>query len=484
VSQEVNISSISILIRKWFSDRLEEVKNLLPSLLKKTKTVSGMFEGLSNVNSLKMSKWNFYCSKTIDSVPNPWGDVLRQPCLDFYNQEIFKQIETIFSDLAASKVRDVNVQVSSFVWTDSDTDFRLKKKALISGFSQTMTSLSSRFLSLFSEVEPLLKPDNLSFVYDQDILEMRTTVVYKIQDRFQTLLDQFEQTVKKHPSKVLSLSFLTRSLAIDCESLQKIFTLGVKENEFSDLSNEMLSRSQNWLCLHYNQRIETFSIQLLKLSESSVEQIMEGSLNWHEVALAQDTGPSFIRVPIFPSQQLTDFLTLVSQEVNTISGHGAGDHLCSEIVVKMSKEILRVYRETYERLSSSKLPESVKQKKAIQCYFDLHFLRSLVKYVKEDRIRDANSGAVGQLNHAVKSFESLLDPFDLHLMTPRIQSYVANSIRTTLQMTSLFLPQDCVYALKKMSEPKDSVMRQDIGLIRPSNTQLELLSLETIPDKK
>lgn len=476
-SCEVDLNSVSNLCKNWLMNHIERLRSLLPNLLKKTSSLTEMLQSLSNVNALKMSKWNFYCSKTTGTTLDTWGDVLRDPCLDHFNQVIQKQIEAVFSDLKTSNIRDLDVNVASFVWNDSEADFELKKKALVPGLSYMVNSVSSRLSSLTQECELLMSQERLSFLFDQDILEMRSTLVGGIESRMKQFLEQVEQTVKKHPSKVLPLSLLIRSLFIDCPSLRAAFKLGVNQNQYDDLVKEMQSHSQKWLCLHYYQRIEIFSIQLLKISETSIEQMTEGSLNWQEISLTEDgTSSSFIRIPIFPSQQMTDFLTLLSHEVNTISGHGIGNQLCVEITVKMSKELLRVYRETLDRLSLSKLPESIKEKKAVQCYFDLLFLRNLIKVVNDERIKKET---LPQLNEVVKSFESLLDPFDLHLMTPHLQSRVLNTIKTTLQMSSMFLPEYCLDTLKKISEPKETtVTRQDTCLTRPSNQQLELLPLD------
>ena len=472
-------NKITDITKSWFEEQVAKIQKYLPDMLKKTVNLNEVFDGLSAVNALKMSKWNSFCCKSTGTTMNPWGDILRDACLKHFNMIVNKKTDSAFVHLNVSNVRDMDPNVSSFVWDQNDTDFDLKRKALVPGFHSILEAASLELISLSNQCQPLLSPERISFIFEQDVSGMRTNVVDSIQQKLESFVSKLDQTVKVQPSKVLPASFLLRSLALKCPSLKTVLAIGFQEEQYNNLVKWLLTKSRDWLVLHYFRRIETFSVQLLKVSDISVEQMTEGAWNWQEVQLKEeDSSGSFIRIPVFPSLQLIDFLTCLSREVNVISAYGPSDLLCIEVTVKASTEFLRVYQETLDRLSSSSLPDSIKQKKGVQCYFDLLFFRIIVKSIKDERLKTSH---LPQINQLIKSFESHLDPFDLHLMSPLLQTHSLVAIKSTLQIISLFVSEEAVETLKKVTDSKDSsssgTTKQDFSLVRPSHPPFQLLDI-------
>jgi hypothetical protein len=111
-------------------------------------------------------------------------------------------------------------------------------------------------------------------------------------------------------------------------------------------------------------------------------------------------------------------------------------------------EVVRCYRETHERLkgSGNVLQKNIQQKKAVQCYFDLHFWRTLVKGIRDPRIQTEQ---LPHLNSLAKSFEHLLDPFDFHLMSSSLNKSVLKAIKGNQHTLSFFIPDTALELIKK-----------------------------------
>lgn len=473
----------------WWKQQDTFLQQVLPEFLNNQKAADVLMalQKLSLFNTPeRRSVWELNVESLLGRKVCFWNAALRDKFVERIKFSVNQTIDDAVSCLSMSRIADVKINVSSSVWAlppDQNT-FELRRYALIPELRITIESLRQK-ISLVRENVHLLVGDrkkNLTIITEQDWEALRSMPADLFDAKLGAFLQNMVHLTKSQSSKVLPACFLIRSIALLHSDLTLIYSLHSHPDQWSKMRAKLLHQSYAWLSSHYHNKIEQFSAQLLRVSDLSVDQVTESSLPWEETVLqdTKDSGvTSAIRTPVYASISFMDFLTLIAREVNQISSHGLAEEVIVAILVKAGTEIHRVYREALERIESSQLPTSLLQRKCLQCYFDLLFTKSILTPVKSDPKR---SVLLTKLATLIKSFESRVDPFDLHLMSSTMQRNVSIAIRNSNHILCLFVPEAVLESVKKLLDSKASASTGNENL-RPKQTP-PLLPLLPIPPKK
>ena len=447
----------------WWQQQESFLQQVLPDFLRNMKAVD-ILQALHEVSQFngpdRRSDWDRNCICLLDKRCCFWNDSLRNKMMDKIRSTITGGVDEAVSCLSVSSIADGTVNMSSFVWTTSedDDDFELKRLALIPELKHVMFAFKQTTSQIRMELD-LLTGDhqgNMSLISEPDWIAMKSTAADLFDAKLESFLRDLVRLTKSQSSKVLPACFLVKCIALSQSGLKSICAMHADPSQWDKMRTKLLRQSYSWLSIHFSRRIEQFSAHLLKVSELSVDQITESSMPWEETILkdGNESGTavtSVIRTPVYPSISFMDFLSLISREVNQISGHGLSDEVSVAILLKAGIEISRVYRETLDRIVSSQMPVSMLQRKSLQCYFDLLVSKAILTPIRSEQIRNT---FLPKLATLIKSFEVTLDPFDLHLMSSTIHRNVNIAIRNSNHILCLFVPEAALESVKKSVDSK------------------------------
>ena len=445
-------------LHKWYNEQKNTLSNCLKEHLSR-QDIRGLLTALQSGSQCFAEKrvdWDLSSSHLLDTKCCLWNDSLKHHFQHIFTNLVHNSVDDCVSSLKLTDMKDISV--SSFVWntkTSGSDALEFKQLALTPECGEMTKDFRDKVTVIYSSLDILTKNQKqLAIVPGDDIKLLLSITAERFDAKLDALLQDLIQMTKKQSSKSLPACFMIRSVILMKSDLKKVYDLHPEGDRWSKLRDRLLDASHDWLSQHYSRTIEKFSVPFLKLSDISADQLTESSLPWQEISLQEEgsveKGP-VIRVPVYPSILYMDFLNSISREVNQVSGHSVPDAVCISIMQKAGIEIIRVYTETGDRIKLSQLPSSVLQRKALQCLFDLLMTKSLLIPVRDEKIRDS---VIPRLTSLIKTFESLLDPFDLHLMSKTIHKHVGLAVRNSSQIISLILPVSVMETLRKTFDSK------------------------------
>jgi hypothetical protein len=474
----------------WWKQQETFLQQVLPEFLRNQTAADVLvaLQKLSEYNSTdRRSVWESNTEVLLGNKICFWSESLKDKFVESIRISISRTIDDSVSSLSLSQIADSGtINVSSSVWAPpkDQNSFELRKCALIPELMTVIESFRTKLSHVRENISLLVgdRQNTMHIIPEKDWESLRSMPVELFDAKLSAFLENMVEVTKMQSSKILPACFLVRSIALLHSDLNLIYSLHPDPNRWIKMRANFLHQSYAWLSTHYHMKIENSSPQLLRVSDLSVEQMTESSLPWEEIVLqdSNETGvTSVIRTPTYTSVSFMEFLTAIAREVNRISGHGLPDEVSVAILVKAGTEIIRVYEETLDRIQSSHLPTSLLQRKCLQCYYDLLFTKAILTPVKNDPKR---SVLLPKLVTLIKSFESRLDPFDLHLMSSTVQRNVYIAIRNSNHVLCLFVPESVLESIKNSSDSKASASTGNDNL-RPKQIP-PLLPLLPLPLKK
>ncbi|XP_071171265.1 conserved oligomeric Golgi complex subunit 1-like [Mytilus edulis] len=189
-----------------------------------------------------------------------------------------------------------------------------------------------------------------------------------------------------------------------------------------------------------NCQLEAFRIWVDHLSDVVLKEFRGGLVTdqnchivtnctrWDEVDIQEETEDgkkikSKISVPMQPSWYVQGLVFTLCQEINRVGGHAVTRSILQKLVNKVSDEMKDNYLEI---IHNSKNPKTkgyvpLPQQRALQLLFDVRFVLSIFP-----RKEDSKENKVYQqrMHQIIEGLEEKIDPFDLDVFTPYIQSHL------------------------------------------------------------
>nr|XP_012309226.1 conserved oligomeric Golgi complex subunit 1 isoform X1 [Aotus nancymaae] len=164
--------------------------------------------------------------------------------------------------------------------------------------------------------------------------------------------------------------------------------------------------------------------------------VLATATSWDELEIQEEaeSGSSVtskIRLPAQPSWYVQSFLFSLCQEMNRVGGHA----LPKVTVQEMLKSCMVQVVAAYEKLAEEKQIKKdgtfpVTQNRALQLLYDLRYL-SIVLTAKTDEVKSGRSKPDSRIEKVTDHLEALIDPFDLDVFTPHLNSNLHRLVQRT-----------------------------------------------------
>ncbi|XP_055994109.1 conserved oligomeric Golgi complex subunit 1 [Sorex fumeus] len=179
--------------------------------------------------------------------------------------------------------------------------------------------------------------------------------------------------------------------------------------------------------------------------------VLAAATSWEELEIQEEAESghsvtSKIRLPVQPSWYVQSFLFGLCQEVNRVGGHA----LPKVTLQEMLKSCLAQVVAAYEKLAADKQTKKegafpVTQNRALQLLYDLRYL-SMVLTAKGDEAKSGRSKQDSRTEKVVDYLEGLIDPFDLDVFTPHLNSHLQRLVQRTSVLFGLVTGPDSQFA--------------------------------------
>ncbi|XP_060058658.1 conserved oligomeric Golgi complex subunit 1 isoform X2 [Erinaceus europaeus] len=164
--------------------------------------------------------------------------------------------------------------------------------------------------------------------------------------------------------------------------------------------------------------------------------VLAMATSWDELEIQEEAEcgssvASKIRLPVQPSWYVQSFLFSLCQEINRVGGHA----LPKVTLQEMLKSCLVQVVTAYEKLSEEKQIKKegafpMTQNRALQLLYDLRYL-TIVLTAKGEDVKSGRSKQDSRLEKVTDSLEALIDPFDLDVFTPHLNSNLSRLVHRT-----------------------------------------------------
>ncbi|XP_017391096.1 conserved oligomeric Golgi complex subunit 1 isoform X1 [Cebus imitator] len=164
--------------------------------------------------------------------------------------------------------------------------------------------------------------------------------------------------------------------------------------------------------------------------------VLATATSWEELEIQEEaeSGSSVtskIRLPAQPSWYVQSFLFSLCQEMNRVGGHA----LPKVTVQEMLKSCMVQVVAAYEKLAEEKQIKKdgtfpVTQNRALQLLYDLRYL-NIVLTAKTDEVKSGRSKPDSRIEKVTDHLEALIDPFDLDVFTPHLNSNLHHLVQRT-----------------------------------------------------
>uniref|UniRef100_H0W5X7 Conserved oligomeric Golgi complex subunit 1 n=1 Tax=Cavia porcellus TaxID=10141 RepID=H0W5X7_CAVPO len=164
--------------------------------------------------------------------------------------------------------------------------------------------------------------------------------------------------------------------------------------------------------------------------------ILATATNWEELEIQEETesGSSItskIRLPSQPSWYVQSFLFSLCQEMNRVGGHTLPKVTLQEMLKNCMVQVITAYEKLSEGKQKKEGAFPLTQNWALQLLYDLRYLRIVLSSKQE--MKSGHGKLDCRTEKVTEQLEALIDPFDLDVFTP----YLNSNLHLLVQRTSV-----------------------------------------------
>ncbi|XP_036052250.1 conserved oligomeric Golgi complex subunit 1 [Onychomys torridus] len=225
--------------------------------------------------------------------------------------------------------------------------------------------------------------------------------------------------------------------------------------------------------------------QSLLLSDAG--SILATATNWDELEIQEETESgssvtSKIRLPTQPSWYVQSFLFSLCQEVNRVGGHALPKVTLQEMLKTCMAQVIAAYEQlTDEQQVKKEGTFAMTQNRALQLLYDLRYL-NIVLTSKGEEVRSGRSKPDSRIEKVTDRLEALIDPFDLDVFTPHLNSNLNRLVQRTSVLFGLVTGTENQFASR--SSTFNSQEPHNILPLASSQIRFGLLPLSTASTRK
>uniref|UniRef100_A0A671RCZ0 Conserved oligomeric Golgi complex subunit 1 n=1 Tax=Sinocyclocheilus anshuiensis TaxID=1608454 RepID=A0A671RCZ0_9TELE len=206
--------------------------------------------------------------------------------------------------------------------------------------------------------------------------------------------------------------------------------------KWSCLNEELLSCSMEAYGIWSSALVGSFATTL---HAGTAGSILSTATNWEELEIQEETESgnsimSKIRLPVQPSWYVNSLLFHLCLEVNRVGGHALPKVTLFDLLRGCLDQVVSEYEKLTQDTQGKDANLPMTQNRALQLLFDLRYLSaSLGSRLEEGR--SSRSQQDPRIQQVCDSLESHIDPFDLDVFTPHLNS----NLNRLSQRTSVLL---------------------------------------------
>nr|XP_020662380.1 conserved oligomeric Golgi complex subunit 1 [Pogona vitticeps] len=250
------------------------------------------------------------------------------------------------------------------------------------------------------------------------------------------------------------------------------------------LLQESLAAYRIWSTAVAKVLVHNFTESLLKDEAGS---ILATATNWEEIEIEEEseTGSSVkskIRLPVQPSWCVQFLLFGLCQEVNRVGGQTLPKVTLQELLKTCMTEVLAGYEKFSDRKhdkKEGKLP--ITQNRALQLLYDLRYLNIILTTKSED-MKSSRNKQDSRIEKQADFLESYIDPFDLDVFTPHLNSNLNRLVQRTSVLFGLLTGAENQYGSR--SSALTSQEQHNILPLTSSQIRFGLLPLSMSSSRK
>ncbi|XP_008574303.1 PREDICTED: conserved oligomeric Golgi complex subunit 1 [Galeopterus variegatus] len=175
--------------------------------------------------------------------------------------------------------------------------------------------------------------------------------------------------------------------------------------------------------------------------------VLAMATNWDELEIQEETesGSSItskIQLPIQPSWYVQSFLFSLCQEINRVGGHALPKVTLQEMLKSCVIQVVAAYEKLAEEKQNKKEGAfPITQNRALQLLYDLRYL-NIVLTTKGEETKSSRSKPDSRIEKVTDHLEALIDPFDLDVFTPHLNSNLNHLVQRTSVLFGLVTGTD------------------------------------------
>ncbi|XP_004693526.1 PREDICTED: conserved oligomeric Golgi complex subunit 1 [Condylura cristata] len=215
--------------------------------------------------------------------------------------------------------------------------------------------------------------------------------------------------------------------------------------------------------------------------------VLATATSWDELEIQEEaeSGSSVtskIRLPAQPSWYVQSFLFSLCQEINRVGGHALPKVTLQEMLKSCMTQVVAAYEKFSEEKQIKKEGAfPMTQNRALQLLYDLRYL-NIVLTAKAEEVKSGRSKQDSRVEKVADYLEALIDPFDLDVFTPHLNS----NLNRLVQRTSVLL--GLVSGTENQFAPRSSVFNSqephNILPLASSQIRFGLLPLSMTSSRK
>ncbi|NXA36007.1 COG1 protein, partial [Eudromia elegans] len=258
--------------------------------------------------------------------------------------------------------------------------------------------------------------------------------------------------------------------------------------EWQEVKAELLQQSlfayQIWSSAVTKALVQCFTRTLLLDSAGS---ILATATNWDEIEIQEETESgnsitSKIRLPVQPSWYVQSFLFSLCQEVNRVGGHTLPKVTLQELLKTCMTELLAAYGKLLEEKQEKKEGTfPMTQNRALQLLYDLRYL-NIILTARSEEAKASRTKHDSGIEKVIDFLEGHIDPFDLDVFTPHLNSNLNRLVQRTSVLFGLLTGTENQYT-SRSSAPSSQELHNILPLAS-SQIRFGLLPLSMSSSRK
>ena len=482
-SDRLNKSLTMDKIQEWIQLVKKEIIPSLEIKVKEIISIKEIFNEINNteiklINDYRFSEWEDYI-EIVDVNTCIWKESIKEVFEKRIYEIAQEKVNTIINEVESllhSSETDLSYFDSNlleFVWKDLTVS---RNDGFINLILKSFDIVSKGFKVLFDDISVLKEkyPNYLSKIFT------------KVLDFF-IQLDKRINQLKGTKQFILFGAVFFEKIVQQSSSIQEIFNLNkcssLEETNWCLVENKIREISDfyycNWFEFIIEKKFENFHSTLFV----DLNNFLQNLMFWEKVVITEDSSVTSsntnIEVPIQISLCTFEVIQNICSNINKHCAYMLSRKVVIYILSLIGQNMISVYKSAIENIKSSHYSQSAKQNISIQIYFDLFFFKNLFATIKEDNLR---IGQLNKFNDLLTLLESMIDPFDLHIMFPYIQTNTDRLLKScSITFGFLFTDKNVIGSMKMDSKSNinDSSIevKHNIMLVNCCDFQFECMNV-------